>query len=128
MKRIVLVLILVLLVAGSIEGDVKQKHLPAGTGKKISATSSPFPLPHVEEVFLFVASATSVSHFIPAVRFLSPASRTCGRCQPWFYLRLAPERGTIALLGYPRGHMVARETGAAARLNQPKILTLEPER
>src|SRR5271157_4548688 len=50
-------------------------------------------------------------------------------CQPWFYLRLAPRRGTIALLGYPREHMVARETWRQWRTqpNPPRILTLEPE-
>jgi hypothetical protein len=35
-----------------------------------------------------------------------------GRGQPWFYLRLATKRGTIALLGCPREHTVPRETFA----------------
>jgi hypothetical protein len=48
---------------------------------------------------------------------------------PWFYLRLAPRRGTMALLGYPREHMVARETWRQRHMqpNPPRILTLEPE-
>ena len=45
--------------------------------------------------------------------------------QPWFYLRLATKRGTIALLGCPREHTVPRET---LGLNPASILTLEPER
>ncbi len=45
--------------------------------------------------------------------------------QPWFYLRLASGRGTMALLGCPREHMVARETDPPI---PPRILTLEPVR
>ena len=49
--------------------------------------------------------------------------------QPWFYLRLAPKRGTMALLGYPREHMVPRETWRQRRTqpNPARILALEPE-
>src|SRR5216683_6289462 len=45
--------------------------------------------------------------------------------QPWFYLRLAPWRGTMALLGCPREHTVAHETYPPI---PPRILTLEPVR
>src|SRR6476661_9467081 len=45
--------------------------------------------------------------------------------QPWFYLRLASGRGTMALLGCPREHMVAHETDPPI---PPWILTLEPVR
>jgi hypothetical protein len=45
--------------------------------------------------------------------------------QPWFYLRLAPERGTMALLGCAREHTVAHETDPPI---PPRILTLEPVR
>src|ERR1700693_887672 len=55
----------------------------------------------------------------------APASSGLANGQPWFYLRLATERGTIALLGCPREHTVPRET---LRLNPAWILTLEPER
>src|ERR1700693_329222 len=55
----------------------------------------------------------------------APASSGLANGQPWFYLRLATKRGTIALLGCPREHTVPRET---LRLNPPWILTLEPER
>jgi hypothetical protein len=55
----------------------------------------------------------------------APASSVLAKGQPWFYLRLATKRGTIALLGCPREHTVPRET---LRLNPPWILTLEPER
>jgi hypothetical protein len=61
----------------------------------------------------------------------SCTSLTVAKCQPWFYRRLAPKRGTIALLGYPREHMVPRETWPALAGTQPnpaRILTLEPER
>src|SRR5271155_826994 len=40
----------------------------------------------------------------------APASSGLARGQPWFYLRLATWRGTIALLGCPREHTVPRET------------------
>jgi hypothetical protein len=33
----------------------------------------------------------------------SPASSGVAICQPWFYRRLAPKRGTIALLGSIKG-------------------------
>src|SRR5271157_4362749 len=60
----------------------------------------------------------------------SCTSLAVAKCQPWFYLRLAPRRGTMALLGYPREHMVPRETWPATAGTQPnpaRILTLEPE-
>src|SRR5450759_419202 len=60
-----------------------------------------------------------------SVRHLRACKQWVGNCQPWFYLRLAPQRGTIALLDYPREHTVPRET---LRLNPAWILTLEPER
>src|SRR5258708_38534101 len=40
----------------------------------------------------------------------APASSVLAKGQPWFYLRLANKRGTIALLGCPREHTVPRET------------------
>jgi hypothetical protein len=46
-----------------------------------------------------------------------------GRGQPWFYLRLATKRGTIALLGCPREHTVPRET---LRLNPRRHLASNP--
>src|SRR5271157_689800 len=60
----------------------------------------------------------------------SCTSLAVAKCQPWFYLRLAPKRGTMAWLGYPREHMVPRETWRQRRTqpNPDWILTLEPER
>ena len=60
----------------------------------------------------------------------TPTSRICRSvCQPWFYLRLWLRPGHTALLGYPRGHRVPRETSCQAhRLSGTGILTLEPER
>src|SRR5271157_1866649 len=49
----------------------------------------------------------------------SCTSLAVAKCQPWFYLRLAPRRGTMALLGYPREHMVSRETCWRQRRTQP---------
>lgn len=43
--------------------------------------------------------------------------------QPWFYLRLAPGRGTMALWGCPREHTVALET---FRLSRPGYLPSNP--
>ena len=48
----------------------------------------------------------------------TPTSSRWSVCQPWFYLRLWPQPGHTALLGYPRGHRVARET--RLKPNPPK--------
>src|SRR5271157_4611897 len=58
----------------------------------------------------------------------SCTSLAVAKCQPWFYLRLAPRRGTMALLGYPREHMVPRETWrrSARSLTRPGYLPSNP--
>lgn len=65
-------------------------------------------------IALFAALRISGSH-LAFVR--SPSGRRQAvrwqHGQPWFYLRLAPWRGTMALLGCPREHMVAREADLA---------------
>jgi len=58
-------------------------------------------------------------------RDFNPPDQRAAQRTPWFYLRLAPWRGTMALLGCPREHMVARETDPPI---PPRILTLEPVR
>src|SRR5713226_3054853 len=53
----------------------------------------------------------------------APASSVLAKGQPWFYLRLATKRGTIALLGCPREHTVPRET---LRLTRRRYLPSNP--
>jgi hypothetical protein len=54
-----------------------------------------------------VGAVVHVGTFFVAVS-ASPASSGVAICQPWFYRRLAPQRGTIALLGCPRGPKATR--------------------
>ncbi len=109
--------------AGSIKGDVKRKHFSPRGSRGRSLASSPFRRAGV------VATRSSSVGFISALRHSSLAevtqawlwSRSAG--QPWFYLRLAVRaRGTMALLGSPREHTVARETWRPWRTqpNPPK--------
>src|ERR1039458_4022832 len=53
-------------------------------------------------------------HATPSVGAEAAQGWRWAKCQPWFYLRLAPRRGTMALLGCPREHMVPHR---AARAN-----------
>ena len=91
--------------------------------------------PYLEEFFFWhpapllrpgsvLEQESSIRVRVPCDLF-APASSVLAKGQPWFYLRLATKRGTIALLGCPREHTVPRET---LRLNPLWILTLEPER
>src|SRR5271157_3511219 len=112
---------------GSIKGDVKRKHFSLRRRRGSSLTSS--PLRHA----WWRRSAVLWSFSRPrynVVRCGSYTSLAVAICQPWFYLRLAPKRGTMALLGCPREHMVPRETWRQRRTqpNPARILTLEPER
>jgi len=115
--------------AGSIKGDVKRKHFSLRGSSGTSLTSSPFwscgvaTIRSSSVVFTSALRHPSLAEASQAYRW----SRLAG--QPWFYLRLAPRRGTMAFLGYPREHTVALETWRLRRLqpNPPRILTLEPE-
>jgi len=76
--------------------------------------------PYLEEFFFWhpapllrpgsvLEQESSIRVRVPCDLF-APASSVLAKGQPWFYLRLATKRGTIALLGCPREHTVPRET------------------
>ena len=91
-----------------------------------SLTSSPWGLPSgVDPRF---ASRFHV-HTTTSFGAKAAQAKRWAKCQPWFYRRLAPRRGTMALLGCPREHMVPRETWRPWRTqpNPARILALEPE-
>ena len=117
------------IVAGFYKRGCQEKTLLPSAGSRDSClTSSPFRHPWRQK------SAVLWSFSCPRYD-ITPGSEGCTSLtvaigQPWFYLRLAPRRGTMALLGCPREHMVPRETWRQWRTqpNPARILTLEPER
>ena len=88
------------------------KTLSRRNGQEHFGDIQPLSPSFLEEGFLLVASAMlESSQVIPAVRFLSPASRrVVGANHGSIGDSPGKSSGTIALLGYPRGHMVAGET------------------
>jgi hypothetical protein len=116
-------LISLALLQGSIKGDVKKKHFSALLRGGFFLISSPSAAARTRcQSGDRVADACAMAWF--RASFCACKQRV-GRGQPWFYLRLATKRGTIAFSGCPREHTVPRET---VRLNPAWILTLEPER
>src|SRR5271165_6997639 len=94
-----------------------------------SLTSSPLRASSLlTEIRCSLVVVTSTLERRSVLKLHKPGTVAIG--QPWFYLRLAPRRGTMALLGYPREHTVPRETWRQRRTqpNPAKIITLEPER
>jgi hypothetical protein len=110
---------------GSIKGDVKKKHFSTFPGRFFSG-SQPLLCGGVVELMPERRSGCGfICGCVVPCDLFAPASSVLAKGQPWFYLRLATKRGTIALLGCPREHTVPRET---LGLNPAWILTLEPER
>src|SRR5258708_24981906 len=91
---------------GSIKGDVKKKHFPVLLRGGFFLASSP------SAAARFGAGAWIGlrEHLVCVVpwELFAPASSVLAKGQPWFYLRLATQLGTIPLLGCPREPTVPR--------------------
>ncbi len=95
---------------GSIKGDVKKKHFSIFPGRFFSDIQPLLCGVLVDLVPEGRSGCGFIYGCVVPCELFAPASSGLANGQPWFYLRLATKRGTIALLGCPREHMVPRET------------------
>ncbi len=110
---------------GSIKGDVKRKHFSVGWRTGSSLTSSPWGFGRVTEIRSCLTVVTSALRRPWVLKLRKPDG---GHWPTMVLSETRAERGTMAWLGYPREHMVPRETWrpCARSLTRPGYLPSNP--